>query len=95
MNTKTPDYEIIFQHGKPRALTLNQEDCSSYGRFVALSNHPADPTLLVLTDTEGKSLPLLHPGETVDFSSVDLDITVYILSQNGETSNQFDVFVEI
>lgn len=89
----TPDYEIVCVDGKPRAITLQETDCSEYGRFVALSNTP-DGMALALTDTHGKQLHLAHPDTPVDFSAVDLSLTVFLLTESGDTSSQFDVFLE-
>ena len=89
----TPDYEIICVDGKPRALTLQSESCHGYGRFVALSSIDNGKTI-ALTDTSGKQLHLAHPDKDIDFSMVALSLTVFILTETGDTRDQFDIFLE-
>lgn len=91
---KTPDYELIFLQGKPRAITLQDSACNGYSRFVALEANSDNANLMSLVDTDGKKLTLTHPGNEIDFSETDLSLTVFVLTDSGDAKEQFDVFLE-
>jgi hypothetical protein len=82
------NYEIISVKGSPKALTLAQQDCVGFGRFVSLTQ---TNTHLSLLDVEGKTLSLAASDLTLP---VGEELSVFALFANGQTASQSVVFVE-